>query len=175
MYKMIKRTKPCHCRYKPHTPHDMSLFVMYSCRVPFDNDRQWSCYIMLSNRFVHVKWGKSDNFWLKREREMIPTTSTHCENRWTERTDGRSAPGGASLAAFHVWGVLFNWFPTFHFFIPLKNASFLTLFFIPFQRACFLPCFNHCSKCDRFQPGFRHCSCITPVFLCPRLVSQRPV
>ena len=32
----------------------------------------------------------------------------------TERTDGRSAPGGASLATFHVWGVLI---PTF--FIPL--------------------------------------------------------
>ena len=40
---------------------------------------------------------------------MIPTTSTHCENGQTdgedtERTDGRSAPGGASLAAFPVWG-----------------------------------------------------------------------
>ena len=46
----------------------------------------------------------------------------------TERTDGRSAPGGASLAAFHVWGVLI---PTFHLMPPFWP------FFIPFQKACF--------------------------------------
>ena len=79
----------------------------------------------------------------ERKREMIPTTSTHCENRRTERTrrgrtertDGRSAPGGASLAALPVWGVLFNWFPTF--FNPFEKCILFDPFFIPFQKACF--------------------------------------
>ena len=144
MYKMIKRTKPCHCRYKQHTPCDMSLYEMYSCRVPFDNDRQWSCYLMISNRFVHVKWGKSDNFWLKREKDMIPTTSTHCENRRTERTDGEDGRRGRTdaqrLAALRWPRFTFGEFylidsPPF-IFIPLKNASFWP-FFLSFPKSMF--------------------------------------
>ena len=176
MYKMIKRTKPCLCRYKPHTPCWMSLFEVYSCRVPFDNDRQWSCYLMISNRFVHIKWGKFGQFWLKRKRhdsDHIHTLRTdrrrgHGED--TERTegeDGRSAPGGASLATFPVWGVLFNWFPLSF------DATFLTIFH-SFPKSMFWPCFNHCSDHNRLRPGFRHCSRFVPVFLCPRLVSKRP-
>ena len=180
MYKMIKRTKPCLCRYKQHTPHDMSLYEMYSCRVPFDNDRQWSCYLMISNRFVHVKWGKSDILFNKkreRKREMIPTTSTHCENRRTERTR-RGRTDAQRLAALRSHGSrlgsFINWSPLSFDLERKKNATFWP-FFLSFPKSMFLPCFNHCSQCDRFQPGFRHCSRFVPVFLTPRLVSKRPV
>ena len=132
MYKMIKRTKPCHCRYKPHTPHDMSLFVVYLYRVSFDNDQQWSCYLMISNRFVHIKGGKSDNFWLKREKDMIPTTSTHCENRRMERTEGED---GRTLSAWRRFAGRGSRFGEFYlidsppFFLSLwKMHPFLTLF-----------------------------------------------
>ena len=42
-----KRSKPCECKYKQHVPCDMSLFATYSCRVPFDNEQQWSSYLMI--------------------------------------------------------------------------------------------------------------------------------
>ena len=159
----------------------MSLFAVYLCRVPLDNDRQWSCYLMISNRFVHVKWGKSDNFWLRKRND-----SDHIHTLWetdgrrghgedgrrgrTERTDGRSAPGGASLATFHVWGVLINWFPTFYFLSLWKMHLFSFL-----SKKHVLAMFQPCSVNNRFYRGFRHCSRFVPVFLCPRLVSQRPV
>ena len=145
MYKMIKRTKPCHCRYKQHTPCDMSCFDVYSCRVSFDNDRQWSCYLMISNRFVHVKWRKSDIlFNKKREREKWfrphpHTVRTDGQRGRTERTR-RGRTDAQRLAAlrwprFPFWGVLFNWFPTF--FLSLWKMHPFDPFFIPFQRACF--------------------------------------
>ena len=53
-----------------------------------------------------------------------------------------------------------------------KNATFLTIFH-SFPKSMFWPCFTLCSVNNRLRPGFRHCSRITPVFLCPRLVSKR--
>ena len=145
MYKMIKRTKPCHCRYKPHTPHDMSLYEMYSCRVPFDNDRQWSCYLMISNRFVHVKWGKSDIFLIKikKEREKERHDSDHIhtlwENRWTERTR-RGRTDAQRLAALRWPRFTFGEFYLIDsppFLIPLKNASLFDPFFHSFPKSMF--------------------------------------
>ena len=96
--KRRKWTKPCHCRYKPHTPCDMPLFVVYLYRVSVDNDQQWSCYLMISNRFVHVKWGKSDNFWLrKRKRNDSDHIHTLWERTDTERTEGED---GRTLSAW---------------------------------------------------------------------------
>ena len=157
----------------------MSLFAVYLCRVPLDNDRQWSCYLMISNRFVHVKWGKSDNFWLRKRND-----SDHIHTLW--ETDGRRGHGedgrrgrtdAQRLAALRWPRFTFGEFYLIDsppFLIPLKNASFWP-FFLSFPKSMFWPCFTNCSKCDRFQPGFRHCSRITPVFLPPRLVSWRPV
>ena len=173
---MIKRTKPCLCRYKQHTPHDMSLYEMYSCRVPFDNDRQWSCYLMISNRFVHIKWGKFGQFWLKRKRHDSDHIHTLWENRWTERTR-RGRTDAQRLAALRWPRFTFGEFYLIDsppFLIPLKNATFWP-FFHSFPKSMFWPCFNHCSVNKRLPSRFRHCSRITPVFLCPRLVSKRPV
>ena len=111
-------------------------------------------------------------FWLKREKWFRP-------HPHTVRTDGRRGRTDAQrLAAlrwprFPFWGVLFNWSPLSFDLLEKKNATFLTIFH-SFPKSMFLPCFNHCSQCDRFQPGFRHCSRFVPVFLTPRLVSQRP-
>ena len=175
MYKMIKRTKPCHCRYKPHTPRDMSLFAVYLCRVPFDNDRQWSCYLMISNRFVHVKWGKSDNFLIKLKREKERNDSSHAH---AVKMDGRRGRTDAQRLAALRWPRFpfgeFYLIDSPPFLIPLKNASFWP-FFLSFPKSMFLPCFNHCSVNKRLPSRFRHCSRITPVFLTPRLVSKRPV
>ena len=110
---------------------------------------------------------------------VMPTQWKQMDGRGgrKERTDGRSAPGGASLAAFHVWGVLFNWFPTF--FIPLiwfgkkKMPLFDPFSFLSKKHvfSVFQPCSDH----NRLRPGFRHCSRFVPVFLPPRLVSKRSV
>ena len=153
---------------------------MYSCRVPFDNDRQWSCYLMISNRFVHVKWGKSDNFWLrKRKKERNDSGHAHAVRKdgRTERTEGED---GRTLSAWRRFAGRVSRFGEFYlidsppFLIPLKNASFWP-FFLSFPKSMFLPCFNHCSVNKRLPSRFRHCSRFVPVFLCPRLVSQRPV
>ena len=117
----------------------------------------------------------------EKEREMIPTTSTHCENRRTERTrrgrkertDGRSAPGGASLAAFHVWGVLFNWFPTF--FNPFEKCILLTLFSFLSKKhvlAMFQPLFSMWPFPTRFSTLFPFCPRVSlpeTCFLTPKL------
>ena len=74
---------------------------------------------------------------IKREREMIPTTSTHCENR---RTDGhgedtertrRGRTDAQRLAALRWPRFPFGEFYLIDsppFLIPLKNASFLPFF-----------------------------------------------
>ena len=180
-WKWEKRTKLWEGKYKPHTHCDVSWFDVYSCRVPFDNDQQWSCYLMISNRFVHVKWGKSDILFNKkreRKREMIPTTSTHCENRRTERTR-RGRTDAQRLAALRwprfPFGEFYLIDPPFDLICSEKKNATFWPFFLSFPKSMFLPCFNHCSQCDRFQPGFRHCSRFVPVFLTPRLVSKRPV
>ena len=96
---------------------------------------------------------------------MIPTTSTQWEQmdgEDRERTDGRSAPGGASLAAFPVWGVLFNWFPTF--FNPFEKCILLTLFsFLSKEHvfAVFYQLFSMWPFSTRFSALFPFCPCVS--------------
>ena len=138
MYKMIKRTKPCLCRYKQHTPCWMSLFAMYSCRVSVDNDRQWSCYLMISNRSVHVKWRKSDILFNKkkekeREKWFRPHPHTvRTDRRRGQREDGRRGRTDAQRLAALRWPRFpfgeFYLIDSPPFLIPLKNASFWPFF-----------------------------------------------
>ena len=127
--KRRKWRKPCHCKYKPHTSCWMSLFAMYSCRVPFDNNRQWSCYLMIS----YQQKTKQNNIKKIKQRGMKTIYFDHIHTLW-EQTDGQTRRGRTDaqrLAAlrwprFTFWGVLFNWFPTF--FNPFEKCILLTLF-----------------------------------------------
>ena len=101
----------------------------------------------------------------KRERhdsDHIHTLWEQTDGEDTERTDGRSAPGGASLAAFPVWGVLFNWFPTF--FNPFEKCILLTLFsFLSKEHvfAVFYQLFSMWPFSTRFSALFPFCPCVS--------------
>ena len=115
-------------------------------------------------------WNEENRTKIKRERkrEMIPTTSTRSENGRTERTEGED---GRTLSAWRRFAGRVSRLGSFnsHLFIPLKNASFLTLFsFLSKEHvlAVFYQLFSMWPFPTWFSALFPFCPCVSPSETC---------